>query len=66
MTGSKGDASDDDKKRSSHSIDDHMLGDFFPHEHGADADHDHDDIDPGPLEDNPIWQRDNVSLQSVG
>ena len=66
MTGSKGDASDDDKKRSSHSIDDHMFGDFFPHEHGADADHDHDDIDPGPLEDNPIWQRDNVSLQSVG
>jgi len=66
MPRSKIDTSDKDKKRVSHSIDDHMFGDFYPHEHGADADHDHDDIDPGPLEDNPIWQRDNVSLQSVG
>ena len=66
MPRSKIDTSDRDKKRVSHSIDDHMLGDFYPHEHGDDADHDHDDIDPGPLEDNPIWQRDNVSLQSVG
>ncbi len=49
-----------------HTIDDHMFGDFYPHEHGPDADHDHDDIDPGPLEDNPIWQRDNVALTSVG
>ncbi|WP_212524377.1 ethanolamine ammonia-lyase reactivating factor EutA [Actibacterium sp. MT2.3-13A] len=49
-----------------HTVDDHMFGDFFPHEHGDDADHDHDDIDPGPLEDNPIWQRDNVALSSVG
>jgi ethanolamine utilization protein EutA len=62
----KSDAPGGDEKRASHSIDDHMFGDFFPHEHGADADHDHDDVDPGPLEDNPIWQRDNVSLQSVG
>jgi len=53
-----------DKKK--HSIDDHMFGDFFAHEHGPDADHDHDDIDPGPLEDNPIWLRDNVQLTSVG
>jgi ethanolamine utilization protein EutA len=53
-----------DKER--HTIDDHMFGDFYPHEHGDDADHDHDDIDPGPLEDNPIWQRDNVALTSVG
>jgi ethanolamine utilization protein EutA len=28
-------------------------------------DHDHDDA-PGPLEDNPIWQQDNVTLHSVG
>ncbi len=49
-----------------HTIDDHRFGDFFPHEHGPDADHDHDDINPGPLEDNPIWQRDNVALTSVG
>ncbi|MFN3145029.1 MAG: ethanolamine ammonia-lyase reactivating factor EutA [Paracoccaceae bacterium] len=49
-----------------HTIDDHMFGDFFAHEHGPDADHDHDDIDPGPLEENPIWLRDNVALTSVG
>lgn len=43
-----------------------MFGNFFPHQHEGDSDHDHDDIDPGPLEDNPIWQRDNVMLTSVG
>jgi len=49
-----------------HTINDHMFGDFYPHDHDGDADHDHDDVDPGPLEDNPIWQRDNVFLTSVG
>jgi ethanolamine utilization protein EutA len=49
-----------------HTVDDHMFGDFYEHKHGPDADHDHDDVDPGPLEDNPIWQRDNVALTSVG
>jgi len=49
-----------------HTVDDHMFGEFYAHDHDGDADHDHDDIDPGPLEDNPIWQRDNVSLTSVG
>ena len=57
---------DDDKKTQRHTVDDHMFGDFFAHEHGPDADHDHDDIDPGPLEENPIWLRDNVALTSVG
>ena len=58
----------DDKAKTPprHTIDDHMFGDFFAHEHGPDADHDHDDIDPGPLEENPIWLRDNVALTSVG
>ncbi|SLN64333.1 reactivating factor for ethanolamine ammonia lyase [Roseivivax jejudonensis] len=56
----------DEKRPPRHTIDDHMFGDFYPHEHGDDADHDHDDIDPGPLEENPIWQRDNVALTSVG
>jgi ethanolamine utilization protein EutA len=51
---------------SAHTIADHAFGDFFPHEHDGEADHDHDDIDPGPLEDNPIWQRDNVTLSTVG
>lgn len=49
-----------------HTIDDHRYGDTLAHEHGPDADHDHDDIDPGPLEENPIWLRDNVALTSVG
>lgn len=57
---------DDREKSAGHTIDDHMFGDFYPHDHDGDADHDHDDIDPGPLEDNPIWQRDNVALTSVG
>ena len=55
-----------EKEQKRHTIDDHMFGDFFAHEHGPDADHDHDDIDPGPLEENPIWLRDNVALTSVG
>ncbi|WP_127355002.1 ethanolamine ammonia-lyase reactivating factor EutA [Actinacidiphila soli] len=29
-------------------------------------DHEHDDEAVGPLEDNPIWQQDNVTLYSVG
>jgi ethanolamine utilization protein EutA len=53
-------------KRPRHTLDDHVFGDYYPHSHDGDADHDHDDIDPGPLEDNPIWQRDNVALSSVG
>ena len=28
--------------------------------------HDHDDEAVGPLEDNPVWQQDNVTLHSVG
>ncbi|GAA5133106.1 ethanolamine ammonia-lyase reactivating factor EutA [Pseudonocardia adelaidensis] len=33
--------------------------------HVPDHDHDHDD-EPLPIEDNPIWQQDNVTLVSVG
>jgi ethanolamine utilization protein EutA len=56
-----------DKKRvpPPHTLDDHMFGDFFPHDHGVDADHEHD-FDDGPIEDNPIFQQDHVSLRSVG
>ncbi len=60
------DTGDENRPARGHTIDDHMFGEFFDHEHDGEADHDHDDIDPGPLEDNPIWQRDNVSLTSVG
>ena len=49
-----------------HTIADHAPGDWSAHDHGPDADHDHDDIDPGPLEENPIWLRDNVELTTVG
>ncbi|TGD62113.1 recombinase [Tabrizicola sp. WMC-M-20] len=55
-----------EKVTSGHTIDDHRLSEWAPHEHGPDADHDHDDIDPGPLEENPIWLRDNVELTTVG
>lgn len=49
-----------------HSVADHAPGEWEAHEHGPDADHDHDDFAPGPLEENPIWLRDNVELTSVG
>jgi ethanolamine utilization protein EutA len=50
-----------------HRISDHAFGLALDHSHlGAEADHDHDDIPDGPLEDNPIWIADHVSLLSVG
>jgi ethanolamine utilization protein EutA len=55
-----------EKAISGHTIDDHRLSEWASHEHGPDADHDHDDVDPGPLEENPIWLRDNVQLTTVG
>ena len=48
---------------------DHVLGQNFVHEHDGDADHDHDHFEfdaDGPLEDNPIWMQDHVTLVSVG
>lgn len=58
---------DDRKKSPGHTLGDHFYGDFGDHEHGPDADHDHDDFDlSGPIEDNPIWVQDNVTLKSVG
>lgn len=53
-----------------HSLLDHQYGDQYTghvHAEGEDADHDHDDFGPdGPLESNPVWQQDNVTLVSVG
>jgi ethanolamine utilization protein EutA len=57
---------DDKPEEKPHTVSDHLFGEFYAHEHGPDADHDHDVIDPGSLEDNPIWQQDNVFLRSVG
>jgi len=59
----------DDKKPEPHTINDHLYGQSLVHEHGDDADHDHDhdfDDDDGPIEDNPLWRQDNVSLMTVG
>jgi ethanolamine utilization protein EutA len=58
-----------DQKPAGHSLADHLLGDQFSHEHEGVADHDHDHFeldDDGPIEQNPIWLQDHVTLISVG
>ena len=53
----------------SHALTDHDYGIFNEHVHvpGHHYDHDHDDdFDEGPLEDNPLWQQDNIFLSTVG
>ena len=60
---------DDDDNKQGHTLTDHVLGQDFVHEHDGDADHDHDHFEfdaDGPLEDNPIWIQDHVTLVSVG
>ena len=60
---------DDDDKKQGHTLSDHVLGQDFVHEHDGDADHDHDHFEfdaDGPLEDNPIWIQDHVTLVTVG
>ncbi|MGB7542688.1 MAG: ethanolamine ammonia-lyase reactivating factor EutA [Burkholderiales bacterium] len=60
---------DDPRAKPSHSLTDHMYGVGADHAHDGDegADHDHDHPGPeGPLEENPIWMQDHVSLVSVG
>jgi ethanolamine utilization protein EutA len=52
-----------------HSLADHTLGENFTHEHEGVADHDHDHFEfdeDGPIEQNPIWMQDHVTLVSVG
>jgi ethanolamine utilization protein EutA len=56
----------DEPKKSGHTVADHTLGYDPAHVHDGDADHDHDIFDPGPLEENPIWIADHVTLTSVG
>ncbi len=56
-------------KKQSHTLADHRLGQNFVHDHEGDADHDHDHFefgDEGPLEENPIWIQDHVTLVTVG
>jgi ethanolamine utilization protein EutA len=49
-----------------HTLADHRLGADLAHVHDGNADHDHDDFVDGPIEDNPLWIADNVTLVSVG
>src|ERR1700686_266031 len=52
-----------------HALQDHAFGRELIHAHapGAAYDHDHDNFESqGPLEANPIWIQDHVSLTSVG
>ena len=60
-------ANEDEKKPAGHSMGEHTMGLSWAHVHAEDADHDHDDFDSdGPLEENPLWIQDNVTLVSVG
>jgi ethanolamine utilization protein EutA len=53
--------------RAPHTVADHVYGDELAHVHDGDADHDHDHFEPdGPLEENPLWIQDHVTLVSVG
>jgi ethanolamine utilization protein EutA len=60
-----------DAKPGPHTLADHLYGQNLVHEHDDDTDHDHDhdydfEDDEVPLEDNPLWRQDNVSLTTVG
>jgi ethanolamine utilization protein EutA len=54
------------KTKDSHTLADHVYGLDLEHTHDGYADHDHDFPDDGPLEENPIWIADHVSLMTVG
>src|SRR3990170_5165680 len=56
----------DEPKGGGHTLADHAYGIDLEHVHDGFADHDHDFPDEGPLEENPIWIQDHVSLMSVG
>src|SRR3954447_5563501 len=63
-----GDA-EDNKQDGGHSLADHLYGNSLEHEHEGVTDHDHDHFefdDDGPLDENPIWIQDHVTLASVG
>ncbi len=60
-----------EQKPGSHTLADHLYGENIVHRHAEDADHDHDHDydfadDEVPLEENPLWRQDNVSLTTVG
>ena len=53
-------------RKAGHTVTDHVYGIDLAHTHDGFADHDHDFPDEAPLEENPIWIADHVSLMSVG
>jgi len=60
---------EDKNDKPSHSLADHLYGENIVHDHEGLTDHDHDHFefdDDGPLEQNPIWMQDHVTLVSVG
>jgi ethanolamine utilization protein EutA len=57
---------DEPKTKGNHTLADHVYGLDLAHTHDGYADHDHDFPDDGPLEENPIWIADHVSLMTVG
>src|SRR5712675_2287855 len=62
-------ADDPNDKKQSHTLTDHLLGQDVAHAHDGEADHDHDHFEfdaDGPLEENPIWIQDHVTLVTVG
>src|SRR5215216_1510246 len=57
----------DENKKPPHTLADHVYGEDLVHIHEGDADHDHDYFDADePLEENPLWIQDHVTLVSVG
>src|SRR5881296_338779 len=60
---------DDKNPKTEHNLADHLYGENIVHEHDEYSDHDHDHFefdDDGPLEQNPIWLQDHVTLLTVG
>jgi ethanolamine utilization protein EutA len=58
----------DEMPASGHRLADHALGLGLDHVHDSESDHDHDHFGDGggPIEENPIWIADHVTLNSVG
>ena len=57
----------EEAKPTTHGLADHRFGDALNHRHDEQSDHDHDDFEgDGPLEENPLWIQDHVTLTSVG
>src|ERR1700704_5983943 len=60
---------EDKRPQEGHSLNDHLYGENIVHKHDEYSDHDHDHFefdDDGPLEENPIWLQDHVTLVTVG